>query len=94
MTVQFRVISKMNEINKTNLLEQTKFRLSEIIGTENYFHQETNQRKLCSKKLNKYIPALDYMDKISIILSATTGRVSIISFTNVVGAPVRIASLK
>ena len=84
----------MNEINKTNLLEQTKFRLSEIIGTENYFHQETNQRKLCSKKLNKYIPALDYMDKISIILSATTGRVSIISFTNVVGAPVRIASLK
>ena len=84
----------MNEINKTNLLEQTKFRLSQIIGTENYFHQEANQRKLCSKKLNKYIPALDYMDKILIILSPTTGGVSIISFTNVVGAPVRIASLK
>ena len=27
----------MNEINKINLSEQTKFRLSEIIGIENYF---------------------------------------------------------
>ena len=54
----------MNEINKTNLSEQTKFRLSEIIGIENYFHQEVNQRKLCSKKLCKYITAFDYIDKI------------------------------
>ena len=51
-------ISKMNEsnsikaIDKTNLSQQTKFRLSEIIGIENYFHQEINQRKSCSKKLN------------------------------------------
>ena len=34
----------MNEINKTNLSEQAKFRLSEIIGIENYFHQKINQR--------------------------------------------------
>ena len=39
-------------IDKTVLSEQTKFRLSEIIGIENYFYQEINQRKLCSKKLN------------------------------------------
>ena len=39
----------MNEINKTNLSEQTKFRLSEIIGTEDYFHQEIDQRKSRSK---------------------------------------------
>ena len=26
--------------NKTNLSEKTKFCLSEIIGIENYFHQE------------------------------------------------------
>ena len=32
----------MDEINKTNLLEQKQFRLSEIIGIENYFHQEIN----------------------------------------------------
>ena len=39
--------------DKTVLSEQTKFRLSEIIGTENYFYEEINQRKSCSKKLNK-----------------------------------------
>ena len=72
----------MNEINKINLSEQTKFRLSEIIGIENYFHQEINQRKSCSKKLNKYVTAFDYIDKILIVLSATTSGVSIISFTS------------
>ena len=82
----------MNEINKINLSEQTKFRLSEIIGIENYFHQEINQRKSCSKKLNKYVTTFDYIDKILIVLSATTGEVSLISFTSVIRAPVGIAS--
>ena len=82
----------MNEINKINLSEQTKFRLSEIIGIENYFHQEINQRKSCSKKLSKYVAAFDYIDKVLIVLSATSGGVSIISFTSIVGAPVGIAS--
>ena len=82
----------MNEINKINLSEQTKFRLSEIIGIENYFHQEINQRKSCSKKLNKYVTTFDYIDKILIVLSATTGGVSIISFTSIIRAPVGIAS--
>ena len=48
--IQFCHILKMNEINKTNLPEQTKFRLTEIMGIENYFYQEINQRKSCSKK--------------------------------------------
>ena len=88
----------MNESNsikaivKTNLSEQTKFRLYEIIGIENYFHQEINQKKSYSKKLSKYITAFDYIDKILIVLSATTGGVSIISFTSIIGAPVGIAS--
>ena len=82
----------MNEMNKINLSEQMKFRLSEIIGIENYFHQEINQRKLYSKKLTKYITAFDYIDKILIVLSGTTGGVSIISFTSIAGAPVGIAS--
>ena len=54
----------MNEINKINLLEQTKFRLSKIIGIENYFQQEINQRKSCSKRLSKYVTAFDYIDKL------------------------------
>ena len=82
----------MNEINKMNLSEQTKFWLSKIIGIENYFHQEINQRKSCSKKLNKYVTTFDYIDKILIILSAASGGVSIISFTSIIGAPVGIAS--
>ena len=75
------IISKNNSlepIDKTNLSEQTKFCLSEIIGIENYFYQEINQRKSCSEKLNKYITAFDYIDKILTVLRATTGGVSII----------------
>ena len=82
----------LETIDKTALSEQTKFQLSEIIGIENYFHQEIDQRKSCSKKLSKYVTTFDYIDKIFIILGATSSGVSIISFTNIVGAPVRIAS--
>ena len=84
--------NSIESIDKTILSEQTKFRLSEIIGIENYFYQEINQRKSCSKKLNKYVTTFDYIDKILIVLSATTGEVSLISFTSVIGAPVGIAS--
>ena len=59
---------------------------------ENYFIEEINQRKPCSQKLNKYVTTFDYVDKILIVLSATTGGVSIISFTSIIGAPVGIAS--
>ena len=45
-----------------------------------------------SKKLSKYIDAFDYIDKTLVVLSATSGGISIISFTSVVGIPARIAS--
>ena len=38
-------------IDKTNLGEQAKFPLDEISKIENYFHEEINQRKSCSRKL-------------------------------------------
>ena len=82
----------MNEINKINSLEQTKSGLSQISGIEDYFYHEINQRKLCSKKLCKYATAFDYIDKILIVLSATSSGVCIISSASVVGAPVGIAS--
>ena len=81
----------MNEINKINLSEQTKFRLCEIIKIGNCFHQEINQRKLCSKKLCKYATTLDHIDKILIVLSTSSG-VCMISSASVVGALVGIAS--
>ena len=59
---------------------------------ENCFYQEINQRKSCSKKLNKYVTTFDYIDTILTVLSATSSGVSIISFTSIIGAPVRIES--
>ena len=94
----FRLISKMNESNsaesvdRTNLTNQTKFQLDEISKIENYFIEELNQRKSCSKRLSKYVAVFDYIDQTLIVLSATSGGVSIISFTTIVGAPVGIAS--
>ena len=84
--------NSIKAIDKTNLSEQTKFRLSEIIGIENYFYQEINQRKSCSKKLSKYVAVFNYIDQALIVLSATSGEVSIILFKSIVGAPVGIAS--
>ena len=45
-----------------------------------------------SKKLSKYIAAFDYIDKTLIVLSATSGGISIISFTSVIGVPAGLAS--
>ena len=84
--------SSIEAIDKTDLSEQTKFRLDEISKIENYFIEEINQRISCSKKLSKYVTAFDYIDQDLIVLSATTGGVSICSFTSIAGAPVGITS--
>ena len=62
------------------------------MGIEYYFHQEINQRKSCSNKLSKYVTIFHYIDKILIILSATSSGVCITSFASIIGAPVGIAS--
>ena len=82
----------MHEIDQTKLTDQTKFRLYEIKKIDNCFVNDINQQKAYSKKLSRYVTIFDYIDKILIILSATTGGISIISFTSIIGAPVRIAS--
>ena len=69
------------------MTDQTKFRLNKI----NYFNQEINQRKLSSKKLSKYLAAFDYIDKVLIVLSATSGGCWIFLSVSVVGAPIGIA---
>ena len=55
--------SSIKAIGKTILSEQTKFQLYEISKIENYFYQEINQRKPCSKKLSKYVAVFDYIDQ-------------------------------
>ena len=86
------LILKMHEIDKTKLSDQTKYRLYEIKKIENYFINEINEEKSYSKKLSKYVTIFDYIDKILIVLSATSSGVSIISFTSIIGVPAGIAS--
>ena len=74
------------------LSDQKKFRLYETKKIDNYFINEINQQKSYSKILSKYVTIFDYIDQILIILSATTGGISIISFTTTIGAPIGIAS--
>ena len=45
--------NSIKAIDKTNLSEQKKFLLSEIIEIENYSHEEINQRKSCTTKLSR-----------------------------------------
>ena len=68
----------MDKINKINLSEQTKFWLDEISKIENYFIEEIKERKSYSQKLNKYITAFGYIDKILVVLSVTSSGVPII----------------
>ena len=57
---------------------------------ENYFNSEINLRKLCNKKLSKYVAAFNYIDKILIVLCSPILGVYIISSVSAVGAPVEI----
>ena len=42
--------------------------------------------------MNKYVTIFNYIDKILIVFSVTTGGVSLISFSSVIGTPAGIAS--
>ena len=79
-------------IDKKYLNNQIKFRLDEISKIENYFIEEINQTKSCSKKLSKYVAVFDYIDEALIVLSAISGGVSIVLFTTIFGTPLGIAS--
>ena len=84
--------SSTEAVYTSGLSDQTKFRLNEIIKLEDYFNSEFQERKIMSKILSKYIAAFNYFDRALIVLSATSGGVSIISFASVAGIPAGIAS--
>ena len=64
-------------------------RLNKINKIEDYF---TTERETISKRLNKYVAVFDYIDKILIVLSVTSGGISIICFSSNTGTPILIAS--
>ena len=81
-----------SNLNEIPLSDQTKFRLYEINKIKDYFISEIQERKVMSKDLSKYTAAFDYFEKTLIVLYTTSGGISIISFTSVIGVRVGIKS--
>ena len=78
-------------IEASNLNNQ-QFRLNKINEIKDYFIAEIKGRELMSKRLNKCIASCDYLDKPLIVLPATSGSISIASFSTVIGTLLGIAS--
>ena len=89
---EFNFIETQSNLGAIPLSDQTKVRLNEINIIKDYLNSEIQERKTMSKNFSKYIAAFDYFDKNLIALSETSRRISIISFTSVIGIPARIAS--
>ena len=85
-------MNELSSVETQNLSDQTKFRLNETNKIKDYFYSEIQERKTRSKKVSKYIAAFNYIDKTLIVLSTTSGGISIVSFTSVIGAPAGLAS--
>ena len=75
-----------------NLHNQQKFRLNKINKIKERFVTKIKERELTSISLSKYIASFDYFDKSLIVLSVTTGNISIASFETIIEAPVGIAN--
>ena len=69
-----------NSVDTSNLNNQ-QFMLNKISEIEGYSITEIKERELMSKKLSKYISFFYYFDKSLIVLSVTSGSISIASFT-------------
>ena len=87
---ELRAVKTYSDLTTLSLNDQTQYRLNEINRIKNYFNSEIQERETISNKLCKSIATVDYMDKVQIVLSATSGGVSIISHANVIGIPVGI----
>ena len=79
-------------MNAIPLSDQQQFRLNRINEIKDYFVAEIKERELICKRLSKYIASLEHFDKSLIVLSLTTGSISIASIATVIGAPLGITS--
>ena len=71
---------------------EQQFRLNKINQIKDYFVAEIKERELMSKTLCKHTASFGYFDKSLIVLSVTTGSISIALFATVIEAPVGMAS--
>ena len=75
-----------------NLNAEQRFKLNKINKVKDYYGAEIKEKELMSKRLSSYIAYFGYVDKSLIVLSVTTGSISIASFLTVIGVPVGMAS--
>ena len=71
-----------------NSIKWTAIKAKKINEIKYYFVAEIKERGLMSKRLSRYIVSFDYFDKPWIVLSVTTGSISIAAFATGIGAPV------
>ena len=76
----------------TPLNDQQQFRISKIKEIKDYFVTDIKERELMSKRYSKYVVSFYYSDQSLIVLSVTTGSISIALFATVIEAPVGMAS--
>ena len=79
-------------LSATLLSDQQHFRLNKINKIKDYFVPDIKERELMSKRISKYIASFNYFDKTLIVLSVTTGSISIALFSTFIGEPVGIVS--
>ena len=85
-------LKKLKKFNKNKNIENKSVENKNIIA--NIFRVQANESVMCGYFCIGFIDCItfDYIDTVLIILSVTSGGVSICLFTSVVGAPVGIAS--
>ena len=66
--------------------------MNKINEIKDYFVAKIKEKELMSKRLDKYIAFCNFFDKSLIVLSATSGSISIASFATLIGTPVGIVS--
>ena len=71
-------------LNAVQVNDQQQFRLNKINEIKDYFNAEIKERELISKRLSKYLASFDYFDNSLIVLSVTTGSISIELFAAVI----------
>ena len=76
----------------TTLSNEQQFRLNKINEIKDCLVAGIKGRELMSKRVSKYMASFDYFDKSLIVLSVTTGSISIASFATVTGVTVGMVS--
>ena len=77
------------ECDEASNLNNQQSRLNKINEIKDYFIAEIKKIDLMIKRLSKYMASFDCFDKSLIVLSETSGIISIESFATVIGTPVR-----